>query len=212
MGPEFAALVARSAHGEKLDVTAECARVGVSRKTFYKYLARFAEEGIEGFYPRSRRPLSSPSRVTAEVEDLIVRVRKELDDDGWDAGAEQIAFWIGDHPDAWPAGKVVPSRATINRILERRGQIVQVPQRRPHRSLRRFEAAQPNTMWQMDGFEFDLVPGQLLDLRRRHCALPTETSVKLSIAPDLRRGARGIRRRFRRRPTGIPVPCAVRGG
>lgn len=160
VGPEFAALVARSAHGEKLDVTAECARVGVSRKTFYKYLARFAEEGIEGFYPRSRRPLSSPSRVTAEVEDLIVRVRKELDDDGWDAGAEQIAFWIGDHPDAWPAGKVVPSRATINRILERRGQIVQVPQRRPHRSLRRFEAAQPNTMWQMDGFEFDLAGGR----------------------------------------------------
>jgi transposase InsO family protein len=133
--------------------------LGTTTKTFYKYLTRFAEEGVDGFYPRSRRPLSSPTRVGAEVEDVIVRARKELDDDGWDAGAEQIMFWIADHPAHWPSAALVPSRATINRILERRGQIVKVPQRRPRRSQHRFEAAQPNTMWQMDGFEFDLADG-----------------------------------------------------
>jgi transposase InsO family protein len=134
--------------------------LGVSTKTFYKYLARFAEEGVEGFYPRSRRPLRSPTRVGVEVEDVIVRVRKELDGDGWDAGADQILFWIADHPQLWPAGVVVPSRATVNRILERRGQIVRVPQRRPRRSRHRFEAAQPNSMWQMDGFEYALATGR----------------------------------------------------
>jgi transposase InsO family protein len=160
VGPEFAALVARVVDGEKVDVSAECVRLGVSRKTFYKYLKRFAAEGVDGFYPRSRRPLTSPTRVSAAVEDALVRVRKELDDEGWGAGAEQIAFWVGDHPDRWPAGEPVPARATINRVLERRGQIVRVPQRRPRSARRRFEAAQPNHMWQMDGFDYTLADGQ----------------------------------------------------
>ena len=162
MGPEFAALVARAARGEKVDASAECAQLGVSRKTFYKYLKRFTAEGVDGFYPRSRRPLTSPRRVSAAVEDAIVRVRKELDDDGWDAGAEQIAFWIGDHRDQWPAGEPVPGRATINRILDRRGQIVRVPRRRPRSARRRFEAAQPNHMWQMDGFDYTLAGGRVV--------------------------------------------------
>jgi transposase InsO family protein len=162
VGPEFAALVARVDGGERVNVRVECAALGVSTKTFYKYLARFAEEGVEGFYPRSRRPLGSPTRVGAVVEDAIVRARKELDEEGWDAGAEQIAFWVRDHPQQWPVGAAVPSRATINRVLERRGQIVKVPQRRPRRSTHRFEAAAPNTMWQMDGFDYTLADGTVV--------------------------------------------------
>lgn len=162
VGPEFAALVARVVGGETVDVTAECVRLGVSRKTFYKYLKRFAAEGVEGFYPRSRRPLTSPRRISAAVEDTLVRIRKELDDEGWDAGAEQIAFWIADHRDLWPVGEPVPTRATINRVLDRRGQIVRVPQRRPRSARRRFEAAQPNHMWQMDGFDFTLSDGRVV--------------------------------------------------
>jgi transposase len=162
MGPEFAALVAKVHGGAGANVRAECAALGVSTKTFYKYLARFAEEGVEGFYPRSRRPLSCPSRLSAEVEDIIVGARKELDDDGWDAGAEQIGFWIAEHPESWPVEAKVPSRATINRVLERRGQIVKVPQRRPRRSRHRFEADQPNSMWQMDGFDYTLADGKVV--------------------------------------------------
>ena len=160
VGPEVAALVARSVGGEVFDVTAECARIGVSTKTFYKYRRRFAAEGVEGFYPRSRRPLTSPTHISAAVEDVVVEARKDLDGQGWDAGAEQIAFWILDHPDRWPGGESVPSRATINRILTRRGQMVAVPQRRPRAALRRFEAAQPNHMWQMDGFDYTLADGR----------------------------------------------------
>lgn len=157
----MAALVARVHRGERVNVRAECAALGTTTKTFYKYLTRFAQEGVEGFYPRSRRPLSSPSRVAGSVEDVIVRARKELDEDGWDSGAEQIAFWIADHLDQWPPGARVPSRATINRVLDRRGQVLKVPQRRPRRSRHRFEAAQPNTMWQMDGFEVALSGGDI---------------------------------------------------
>ena len=159
MGPEFAALVARVAGGQRVNVRAECAVLGVSAKTFYKYLARFRAEGVEGFYPRSRRPLTSPARLSVAAEDALVRARKELGDAGWDSGAEQIRFWLEDEPGRWPE-RVVPSRATINRVLERRGQVVHVPQRRPRRSIRRFEAGQPNGLWQMDGFEHHLAGGQ----------------------------------------------------
>jgi transposase InsO family protein len=162
VGPELAALVARSAAGEKFDVRSECARLEVSTKTFYKYLKRFNDEGVEGFYPRSRRPLRSPTRVSAAVEDVIVQARKDLDGEGWDAGAEQIAFWISDHYEQWPDGEPVPSRATINRVLDRRGQVVRVPQRRPRAARRRFEADQPNHMWQMDGFDYTLASGQVV--------------------------------------------------
>ena len=187
VGPELAALVARAVGGEKLDVTAECARVGVSTKTFYKYRKRFEAEGVEGFYPRSRRPLSSPARVTAAVEDVVVEARKDLEGEGWDAGAEQIAFWIADHHERCPDAEPVPSRATINRILARRGQVVHVPQRRPRSTRRRFEADQPNHMWQMDGFDYTLANGRVVcvlqiidDCSRFDLALRAATSENAS--------------------------------
>lgn len=172
VGPELVAVIARVHDGEQVNVAAVCRELGVSRKTFYKYLSRFAAEGVEGFYPRSRRPRSSPHRVSAAVEDVVVRARKDLDGAGWDAGADQIRFWILDHLAGaiedpalgWPAGEPVPSRATINRVLERRGLVVAVPQRRPRRATHRFEAAHPNTMWQMDGFEHTLAQGRVVTI------------------------------------------------
>jgi transposase InsO family protein len=159
VGPEFAGLVARVHAGEVVNVRAECARVGVSPKTLYKYVKRFEVEGVEGLFPRSRRPHRCPSQVGSVVEDAVVLIRKRLQDQGWDAGAEQIRFWVLDHGEDWPVGQPLPSRATINRILRRRGQIVATPQRRPRRVWRRFEAPYPNSMWQMDGFEHTLDGG-----------------------------------------------------
>lgn len=160
MGPEFAALVARYCDGESMNVRQRCVEVGVSTTTFYKYVERFAAEGVEGFYPRSRRPHTSPRRIDPVVEELVVRGRKELDEEGWDAGADQIRFWLEERLDLFPAGARIPARATINRLLVARGLVIAVPQRRPRRSVRRFEADQPNTRWQMDGFESKLADGQ----------------------------------------------------
>lgn len=141
-----------------------CEAIGVSTTTFYKYLDRFQVEGVAGFYPRSRRPRSSPSRLVERWEEEIVRARKELMDAGWDAGADQIRFRLHDqHDPDRLLGEVLPglpSRATINRVLARRGQLVSVPQRRPRRADRRFEAAHPNGRWQMDGFAYPLAGGR----------------------------------------------------
>eukprot|EP01032_Pedospumella_encystans_P033858 gene33858-38264_t len=181
VSPEFAALVVRYVEGERFNVRRQCALVGCSTTKFYKYAGRFSTLGVEGLYPDSRRPLTSPGAISAEVEDLVVRARKELVEDGWDEGADSIWFVLddlcrtaaADHRSRdprrarreilsgaqWPAGAAVPSRATINRILTRRGQVVAVPQRRPRAATRRFEADQPNTRWQMDGFEVALIDG-----------------------------------------------------
>lgn len=177
MTPEFAALVARYVEGERFNVSRQCALLGCSTSQFYKYAQRFSERGIDGFYPDSRRPLTSPGAVTTVVEDLVVRARKELVEGGWDEGADSIWFLLDDLRRGvridgprrellvdvvWPSGDRVPSRATINRILTRRGQVVAVPQRRPKASSKRFEADQPNTRWQMDGFEVALADGRLV--------------------------------------------------
>ena len=159
VGPEFAALVARHVAGERFEVAAECRRLGESRSSFYKYVARFGHEGVDGFYPRSRRPVTAPTAIPAAVEDVVVRGRKELADDGWDAGADSIGFWLEEHRDQLPPDAALPSRATINRILRRRGLAELVPQRRPRAADRRFEAELPNSRWQMDGFLVKLADG-----------------------------------------------------
>ena len=171
VGPEFAALVARYVAGERFDVSAACREVGASTSSFYRYVDRFRAEGVAGFYPRPRRPLTSPSAVGVEVEDAVARARKELSQEGWDAGADSIRFWLADHPDHLPdhllddgSIGVLPSRSTINRVLRRRGLAELVPARRPRSAGRRFEAERPNSRWQMDGFEVKLTTGKVVVL------------------------------------------------
>jgi transposase len=49
---------------------------GISRKTGYKHLERYAEAGLDGLRPRSHRPHRSPQRTAEAVEALILIERK----------------------------------------------------------------------------------------------------------------------------------------
>ncbi len=108
-----------------LNVAGLCREHGISRKTFYKWRARYQTHGLEGLEPRSRRPNRSPTRFADHVEDAIVECRKQLLSDGFDAGAASIAWHL--------RGRVspVPSEATIWRILTQRGFVVPEPRKRP---------------------------------------------------------------------------------
>jgi transposase InsO family protein len=133
--------------------------LGVSRKTLRKWRDRFEAEGIEGLEPRSRRPKTSPSQVSAEVEDAIVEVRKKLGEEGLDNGAKTIAWHLKQ------AGCVeVPSEATIWRVLVRRGFVVPEPRKRPKASYIRFEAAAPNERWQIDATKWRLRRGRQVEI------------------------------------------------
>ncbi len=128
---------------------------GVSRTTFYFYVNRVEQEGLAGIEPRSRRPHSSPQQTPVELEDRIVRLRKQLDDEGLDHGATSIQWHLGRDETV----EKVPAVATIHRILVRRGLVVPAPKKRPKTTWRRFEAPAPNEMWQIDHTDWVIATG-----------------------------------------------------
>ena len=76
---------------EGVEVGAVADALGVCRQTVYKYRKRFREEGPAGLVERSRRPHSSPNMISVELEDEIVRLRKELP---LDNGADVIGWHL----------------------------------------------------------------------------------------------------------------------
>src|SRR4051812_6235825 len=131
-----AKLLAALSSGLKLDVKALCVELGISRQTFYKYRRRYLAEGPAGLVERSRRPHTSPGAVSSDVEDAIVRLRKELP---MDNGAKAIAFHLARRDDL----EVVPSARTVHRVLVRRGMVTAQPHKRPKSAWRRFEWPRP---------------------------------------------------------------------
>jgi transposase InsO family protein len=147
-------LLAVLTSGLRVDVTALCAQLGISRQTFYKYRRRYALEGPAGLVERSRRPHDSPGAVSPAVEEMIVRLRKDLEVDN---GAQAIAWHLARRSDL---DGPVPSARTVHRVLVRRGMVVPQPQKRPHTALRRFEWPRPNDAWQIDATAWALADGQ----------------------------------------------------
>lgn len=141
-----------------LNVRAWCRANQVSKSAFYKWKLRYAVDGLEGLAERSRRPLNSPSRTAAMVEDDIVRLRKELGDAGLDAGADTIRWHLE------RAGKPAPAAATVWRILVRRGLVTPQPRKRPRSSWRSFERARPNECWQIDATKWELANGRVVEI------------------------------------------------
>jgi transposase InsO family protein len=130
--------------GQVQNVSEFCRREGVSRQTFYKYRRRFRDGGIGGLQEHSRRPLTSPGQTSAEVEDIVVRRRKQLIEQGRDHGAQSIVWSLQRE------GVAVPSVSTVWRILTRRGLIIAQPRKRPKSATKRFVFSRPNQCWQSD--------------------------------------------------------------
>lgn len=148
--------VIAKADGLDVNVAYECAKAGVSRALFYKMLARYKTGGLAGLEPRSRRPNTSPNQTGTTIENLIVELRKDLEGQGLDHGATTIQWHLGRRGEA---GGLVPSVATIHRVLVRRGQIVPQPHKRPKSSWKRFEAPAPNECWQIDAMDWTIATG-----------------------------------------------------
>src|SRR5215210_2550633 len=141
-----------------LNVREFCREQKISPSTFYKWRARFDAGGLDGLVERSRRPARSPALIDPAVEDAIVRVRKELAEQSFDAGAHTIWFHLNE------AGVSPPAPSTIWRALKRRGLIVATPAKRPKSSWRRFEYARPNECWQIDATHWQLAAGQAVEI------------------------------------------------
>jgi transposase InsO family protein len=115
-------------------------RYGVSRQSVYSWKARHAAAGIDGLREASRRPRTSPARLSAEVEALVCELRRAHR--RW--GARRIAFEVAQRGVAG-----APSRATVHRVLVRNGMVV--PQAQRHkRKYRRWARETPMALWQLD--------------------------------------------------------------
>ena len=137
----------------QLSVTEAAAEYGYSRRHLHRLLARYRQGGLDALQRRSRRPRSSPQATPAEVRERIIHLRGQLTADGSDAGPVTIAWHLARE------GLRAPSTSTIRRILHDEGLIVPEPRKRPRSSYLRFQAAQPNEMWQSDVTHWRLADG-----------------------------------------------------
>jgi transposase InsO family protein len=141
----------------------------ISRSWLFRLLARYRVGGYAALEPRSRRPISFPSRTSPEIEQAIVELRRELSEAGLDAGPQTIAHHL-----RLRFGRT-PSRPTIWRILKAQGLIQPQPHKRPKSSWIRFQAQLPNELWQADATHWLLADGSpveilnLLDDHSRFC-------------------------------------------
>ena len=83
-------------------------RFGVSRRTLYKWLWRWEEQGEAGLRDRSRRPRSSPRRTVESMEQRVVDLR--LSRPTW--GGRKIAGRLRKR-----GLKGVPAPSTVTGIL-----------------------------------------------------------------------------------------------
>lgn len=136
-------------------VTTFCAEHDITRKTFYTIRARAVEEGqAAALEPRSRRPKTSPSKITAETERLAIEVRAALESSGRDHGPVSV------HDKMRSLALTAPSVASLARIFRQAGVARKEPRKKPRSSYRRFVYPAPNACWQLDGTEYVLQGGR----------------------------------------------------
>ena len=130
---------------QSADFATLCRRYGVSRKTGYKWVARYRDQGLPGLDERSRRPKVLPAQVPLIVRQAIIDLRGRC---GMEQGPKKIQAVLRQRfPD-----QPVPCRTTIYNVLKQAGLVVPRSQRRrvtPAPGLLR-PANTPNVLWSAD--------------------------------------------------------------
>jgi putative transposase len=137
----------KAARGGRVNVSELCRVYGVSRETGYYWLRRYQEAGrdVRALEQRSRRPLTTPTVVSEQMQDFVCTLRKRYPH--W--GPRKLQAWLVDRYPDHP----FPSPSTMGEILKRRGLV------RPRRRRRRratpssqpfAKATAPNVVWCVD--------------------------------------------------------------
>src|SRR5215831_4753197 len=125
--------------------------VRISRKTFYKWVARYQSHGEAGLCERPRRPHRSPNATPKEVVSKVLYLRQK-----YHFGPARIAAYL----ERYHAIHVAHS--TVHRILQRH-RLSRLPsnqkyQRQTHR-WKRYEKQQPGHRLQVDVKFLERIPG-----------------------------------------------------
>jgi len=183
-------------------VSTFCAEHGISRNSFYELRKRVKADGAAAVLePRSRRPRSSPSKLTDEVKTQAVQVRAALEASGLDHGPISV------HDKMRAMGlEVVPSVASLARIFRQAGVARLEPKKKPRSAWRRFVYPAPNACWQLDATEYVLTGGrkcvifQLIDDHSRYALAShvawSETAEAAIVVFDKAVAAHGVPQRL----------------
>lgn len=136
-------LVSEYMKGEQ-PMTELCREFGVSRKTAYKWVARYNAEGPSGLEDRSRAPHSHPSRIEHVVVEALLQARRAHPH--W--GARKILAWLErNQPDL-----ELPVPSTVNMIFAKYGlaRSRQARRRTPPYTDPFADADAPNRVWCAD--------------------------------------------------------------
>ncbi len=132
--------VARLLEGEAMSDV--CRAFGISRKTGYKLLNRYREEGPLALCDRSRRPVRYANQLPEQVERLIVDLKRGKPH--W--GARKIRELLVRRL----AGDVrLPATSTIHAVMDRHGLVRRKARRRRNRAEGTALSAEnnPNDLW-----------------------------------------------------------------
>jgi hypothetical protein len=119
------------------------AAVGVSRVSVHAWLRRYSAEGLVGLVDRTHRPRSSPHQSAIRWRCWSLR---------W-AGSIRGGERSGSRMELVrkpPEGLVIPSTATVNRILVRHGLVLQGKRKRSRDCYLRWQRPGPMQLWQLD--------------------------------------------------------------
>jgi putative transposase len=146
--------VARLLEGEKMAPL--CAAFGISRKTGYKIFERYKDCGVAAFTDRSRRPYRQANRLPAQLEAVIVRLKREYP--GW--GAPKIREQLRRQASA----PQLPAISTVHAVLDRHGLVKRRRRRRPGATGTALSRpTEPNALWCAD------YKGEFMLGDRRYC-------------------------------------------
>jgi transposase InsO family protein len=134
--------VGRLLDGEAM--TEVCREFGISRKTGYKIFDRYKEHGLEALTDRSRRPVRYANQLPAQIEGLIVNLKRSKPH--W--GARKIRELLVRRL----AGDVrVPAKSTIHAVLDRHGLVKRMGRPRQRATGTPLsQGANPNDLWCAD--------------------------------------------------------------
>ena len=124
-----------------------CIEFGISEKTGYKILGRFKEFGEAGLEDRSHAVLEHPFRITPEVRDNILALKREHPD----YGPRLIHDRLVQHE----PGKHWPAASSIGDLLQRHSLVRKRPRRnhdqeRVQLNSHLTKASEPNLVWTAD--------------------------------------------------------------
>jgi len=128
----------------ELSMTELCELYDIARKTGYKFVDRYLNEGPEGLEERSRRPENYARHTAPHIVQAILELRQRHP--SW--GAKKLLLVLEKRHPRW----VLPGRSAVCDFLSRHGM---VPKKRNRRAIGHpgkpvSEILAPNDLWSAD--------------------------------------------------------------